>query len=504
MGISDLSLVTLLTFLLGGGGSSDLLDYVPVEAYWEAKHVVVTPDGLLSELKPPPAGQDPGDLIAQLGAADAAVRDAAADKLRAMGTAALAALQKEAGSDDIEIARRAKSLVSEINAAVKPAKVRRLMAIRTLGERKERRAIELLRPLTNSAEPFVAHYARRAIAQIDGTPPPPFARDPGLRKDVWLLPGNCAAVGQLAPLPGMAERFDLAIQPMHIRAEQKKERLKTLTEYALDAADQIGNVRIDGVTVGLSDDFGLTTGYVVAIVRGQFDRAAVAERIRQEGSPSGNVDGVDVFRMEDGAMLFFPSDNLAVYLLGADPQKLPTREMIAAAVAGKGGLERAEGMVKLIQSAPTDEPLWAVAKVTETYRQYPIATGFDRATVVGKQEGNVLRLEGAAEGTDPKAVDLSVHELQRYLKESLDGLRNMAPVMPPLQRVMRLLESIKSTTDGAKVTAGATFQGPVTRLVVFLNFPYATAQPVEEGKPEPPPKKPEEAPLNPPVPRFIR
>src|SRR5439155_26161916 len=156
MAISDLSLVTLLTFLLGGVGGSGLLDYVPVEAYWEAKQVVVTPDVLLAELKPAAEPGDLGDLIAQLGAADADSREYAAAKVRALGTSALPTLRKEAESDDIEIARRARSLISEINAAVKPATVRRLMAIRTLGERKERRALELLRPLVESKEPFVA------------------------------------------------------------------------------------------------------------------------------------------------------------------------------------------------------------------------------------------------------------------------------------------------------------------------------------------------------------
>ncbi len=83
--------------------------------------------------------------------------------------------------------------------------------------------------------------------------------------------------------------------------------------------------------------------------------------------------------------------------------------------------------------------------------------------------------------------------MQRYLKEALDELRNIAPVMPPLQRVMRFLESIKPKVEGARLTATATFQGPVTRLIVFMNFPYATVQPVEEGKPLPP-RKPELAP----------
>src|SRR5688500_14836837 len=105
MALSDFTLVTLVTFLLGGGGSSDLLDYVPADAYWQAKHVVVTPDAMLAELKPPAAAKDVDDLIAQLGAADAATRDDAAAKIRAMGPAAVPTLRKEAASEDIEIAR---------------------------------------------------------------------------------------------------------------------------------------------------------------------------------------------------------------------------------------------------------------------------------------------------------------------------------------------------------------------------------------------------------------
>src|SRR5439155_1498164 len=259
-----------------------------------------------------------------------------------------------------------------------------------------------------SKEPFVADYARRAVARIEGKPVEPLAHAEAVRKDLWLLPANCAAVGQFAPRPGLAQRFDQAIEPMHIRPEQKKDRLRLLTEYVLELADQIGNVRIDGVTVGASDDFSFTGGFVVAIVRGQFDRAAVAE----------------------------------------------------------------------------------------AYRQFPIASGFDRALLVGRQTGAIFRLEGSAEGNDPKQLDISVHELQRYLKGALDGLHNIAPVMPPLQRVMRFLESIKPNVEGTKLTATATFEGPVTRLIVFMNFPYATAKPVEEGKPIPPTLKPEEAPAD--------
>jgi hypothetical protein len=189
-------------------------------------------------------------------------------------------------------------------------------------------------------------------------------------------------------------------------------------------------------------------------------------------------------------------------MMAADPQKLPTREMIAATRAGKGGLDKAPGVPAMMKTVDSEQPLWAVVKVTEGYRQFPIASGFDHGSLVGRQVGPTFRLEMSAEGKDVKQLDISLHELQRYQKELMDWMRNVAPVMPPLQRVMRFLESIKPKVEGAKLTATATFEGPVTRLIVFMNFPYATAQPVEEGKPLPPPKKPEEAPLNPGFPRI--
>ena len=497
MAVSEFTLVTLLTFLIGAGGSKDLLDYVPTDSYWQTKKVNVTPELLLAELKPAPAAADVDDLLEQLASADAAVRDEAAAKIRAVGPAAVPALQKEAQSDDIETARRVKSLIAEIAADVKPASVRRLMAIRTVGERRERPALDLLRPLLGSKEPFVADYAKRAVAQIEGTPYERPVPSDAMKQDLWLLPGACAAVGQYAPRAGLAIRFDEAVALMHIAEPQKKQRLQSLTEAVLELAEHIGNVRIDGLTVGASADFGETSGYVVAIIRGQFDRVAVAQRVREEGSPSGNVEGHDVFTLDEGGLLFFPSDNQAVYVLAAPGAEPPTKQLIAAARAGKGTLDKAEGMAGLIKSAQTDQPLWAVARVTEAYRRNLAIAGFDTLSLVGRQNGSTVNLQLVAQGSDPKQVNTSVQTFRAQHKGALEWMKGVSPVMPPLQRVTRFLESVKVQAEGAKATATATFEGPVTRVIVFMNYPYATANPVEEGKPLPPPKVPQEAPLDP-------
>jgi hypothetical protein len=103
----------MMLVLLAGGGN-DLLDYLPAKHYWQAKSVTVTTENLLAELK-----ADPKD---------------------------------------------------------KATAVRRLMAIRTLGEQKDPNALPALKKLLGSKELFEDEYARRAVAAIEGRNSSPQAR----------------------------------------------------------------------------------------------------------------------------------------------------------------------------------------------------------------------------------------------------------------------------------------------------------------------------------------
>ena len=482
MGLSEFSLITLITFLLGAGGG-DLLDYLPTDAYWKAKEVTVTADALIKDLQPTPVAEVAG-LIAQLDSPDAAVRDQAAKRIRAAGPGAIIPLQSETESDTIEIARRAKALIQEITADMKPASVRRLMAIRTLGERKEKSGLDVLRPLLQSKEPFVAEYAARSIAQIEGKP---YERRPpldGMRQDLWLLPAGCAVVAQFSPRAGLATPFDRALAGMHIRQEQKDEHLATLTENVLLLAERVGNLRIDGITVGVSGDITDRSGYLVAVLRGQFDRVAFAQLVRELGTPAGNVEGLDVFQPDNESAMFFAGDDRAVYMAAPAGTSLPLKEMAAAVKSGKGGLDRAEGMPAMIKAAPTDQALWAVARTTPEMRQFPPLQGFDTAALAGRQEGQSFALQLTAEGSDARKVELSMQELTRMLKSSREWFDANAPVMPPLKPVRNFLRSVTPTVQGTKVTATATYRGPLTETLVFLEYPYATANPVEDDKPQ--------------------
>ena len=490
MALSEFSLVTLLTFLLAGGGN-DLLDYVPTDAYWKAKEVEVTPEVLTATLRPTPVADVEG-LIGQLSSPDAAVRDAAAAKIRAAGPGAIPALQEETESEIIETSRRAKSLIQEITADMKPSAVRRLMAIRTLGERKEASAVEVLRPLLESKEPFVAEYAARATAAIEGKPFERKRPAEEMAKDLWLLPAGSAVVGQFAPRGGLAIPLDEAIKPMHIRPEQKEERIDTLTRSVLELAERVGNMRIDGVSFGLSGDIGARSGYLVAVLRGQFDRVAFSELVRQQGTPAGNVEGYDVFQPDGESAMFFGSDNLAVFMAAPAGTSLPLKEMGAAVKNGKGGLDRAEGLPDLIKAADKSPAAWAVARTTPEIRQLPLFAGVETASLAVRQAGPKFEVRLEAVGSDAKKMEVSVQELTRLVAGARKWFEGSSPFMPPLQPVTKFLQSVTPKAEGTKLTATATYAGPATPTLVFLEFPYATAKPVgDDGKfIEPPARKP--------------
>src|SRR5207253_10196799 len=98
-----------------GGGANDLLDMVHTDSYWKAKQVTVSVEQLIADAT---AGAPAN--------ADAATPQAAS--------------------------------------------VRRLMAIRTLGEMKKDEGLATLQSLVDSKEPFVGDYAKSAIASIQGKP----------------------------------------------------------------------------------------------------------------------------------------------------------------------------------------------------------------------------------------------------------------------------------------------------------------------------------------------
>src|SRR4051812_36289094 len=141
----DSNLLSLILFLLFGGGK-DLVSYIPPQVYWESKGVErVTLDTLLPDLPVNDAPVDVDKLITALGSDDPAARDKAAKALLAAGPGVAAALDKEADSPDVEVARQARMIAAQLRTEAKPREIRRLMAIRTLGDLKDPKALPALK-----------------------------------------------------------------------------------------------------------------------------------------------------------------------------------------------------------------------------------------------------------------------------------------------------------------------------------------------------------------------
>jgi hypothetical protein len=485
MAVGSFSIFSIL-FALLSGGANDLLDFVSSDAYWKAKAVTVSMEQLSAELKTE-AGADVAELIKALGAGEYAQREEAARKIIAQGPAALSGLEKAADDPDAEIASRVKNLMQQIRLNSKATGVRRLMAIRTLGEMKKAEALPLLKPLLASKEMFVADYAARAIAQIEGkSPPVRAATAAALKGDLSLLPADCAVVGQLSLASAKIASLDEALKSVPPQpGEDRKAILEQMNAQVIGIADQIGNVRIESVTFGLSDTVGPNDGYAAMIVHGQYDAAAVAGFIKNMGMPVNTIAGATVLSPDSHVTFAFPTNDRAMLVTGAAQEKLPVKQILEAAGA-LGTKEpavhpvlREKEFAPFIASLNDGVRLWAVCKVSDSYRAAPVIQAFDMITLLGRQEKDKLSLRIAGTGKDAAAVKAAVDELNQGLNQAKTGLPQVAQQMPALKPMADFVQSLECAADGKNAALTGAFQGDAGNLLAMpLMFFGARAQAV--------------------------
>ena len=421
--------VMLLTTLLGGGaGGNDLVDYLDTNSYWAQQNVEVTVPAMKAQLAP----------------ADAKAADAKVDA------------------------------------------VQRLMAIRTLGELKKKGAIATLQPLLKSKTLFEAEYAAAAIAAIGGKE---FKR-PGLSakermKDIYLLPEGCGVVGQATIPPGKAVDIATAIQAMGNMGGQAPEKmLPQLTSMLTMAAGHVGNVRIDAITMGVADDVGNDTGFVVLIARGRYDTEAVRKVLVEVGGSNVEaIDGTEVILIGKDFAIFLPSSDRLVLIAGPRAAQKPIAEMIAAVKAGKGGLTDDSDMGKLIKTVDTASPIWAAAVMSDTYRQESLLAPFDTMTLTTKIVGDTQNFTITAVGSDAEMVAVAVKEFDGHMAEARQEITKQSERMPMFKPMAEIVNSIKTVAKGPKVTVTASMKGGSSVMGMLLPMmgmqTRAEARPVE-------------------------
>jgi hypothetical protein len=486
------SFLTLILCLLTGGGN-DLLDYLPTEAYWNEKGVTVSVEAMIAELAEKPGG-DITPFIADLGSPDAATRDEATNKIREKGGVhALSALKEAAESPDAEVRKRARGLLHDIGAKQIAEGVRRLMAIRTLGEIGKADAIEAIKPLLQSKELFEPDYAQTAIDQIEGKKSPAArAVAANVADDVWLLPQACRTVGQLVPRRGSPLGFaEFLAAVKGTDSERKSADAETTTQWILTLAEMLGNVRIDAVTYGIQGNpFGFDAtphrpSSLALVVRGRFHADWLRSVLRARQIVSSKVNDMDVFDLDGASVCIMPSDEQLIYLAGRSTDELPIKEITTSLAEGKGPLAADESMRKLVESIPGKQVLWGAALVSDDQREIPVFGAFDTVTLLGTREGKTLTLKMTGVGSDPDKISEAAAEVKKHAQTSAEFLSGIKG-FNVIALATELLQSVKVETQDQRATLTATLE---TTPAAILSLPALSDDGPEE-KPKGPPAHP--------------
>jgi hypothetical protein len=476
--------VFALLFALLSGGANDMLDFVSSDAYWKAKGVTVSVEQLTADLKTP-AAADVAAFIKALGSGSYPEREEAARKIIAVGVAAIPSLEKSSDDPDAEVANHARSLTQQIRLNSKANSVRRLMAIRTLGEMKKADALPALKALLDSKEMFVADYAARSIAQIEGKPAPvrTIAAE-ALNGDLSLLPANCAVVGQTRFSGGKAFNLDQILKDVPAQpGEDRAAALNMMTTSIIQVADQVGNIRVESVTVGVSDNVGPNDGFAAIVVHGQYDAQAVSALVRKSIPNASTIEGVEVLSPEEHMALAFLSDNRAMAITGASKEKLPVKEVLAALQAkpnpaGHPLLATPE-FAPFVASLNDSVHAWAVCKVSDSYRVAPFIAPFDTITLLGKQEKDGMNIRFAGAGKDAAAVKGAVDQINSGLAQAKQEMPRIVQQVPAMKPVADFVQAIKCDADGKNATLTSSFQGDITTLLAMPFMMFASErQPV--------------------------
>jgi hypothetical protein len=513
--MSEFSILGLI-FALFANGPNDLLDYIPSDAYWQQKGVAVSVETMTQELKAAPPVQDISKLIEDLGSLDVNVRQETQSKIEAMGPGVLPQLEKAAQSTDAEVATRAKESIDKLKGSGKAGAVRRLMAIRALGESKDKKAIDALTPLLASKDMFEADYAAAAIGTIEGKPVVRSQPDAKTRAaDINSLPEHLGVVAQgiqLRPagkVPSVEEALK-TLMPLE-RMGRGGMPQEQFVAGAIMVAERAGNLRVDSLTVGLSENVGDQSGYVMMIFHGQYDQEAARtsffeflhqemQRRPPEYQPQaldiGGVPAVQQPGREQPTLLFLDTQHLAFIVGPGAPSVIPG--IVADMKSGTGKIAQDEGMAKLLKEVDTTKPIWAVTRINDSFRQAPPLAAFDSIIATAEAKGADVEVNLTATGSDAAKVKAAVDSFNLLLAPLVPslskGVAQQTPKPPgidqTLENAIASLKTIKITAAGAKATGTATVKEanqtimlmPVSAYFIERGF-YAGAVRAQPGMP---------------------
>jgi HEAT repeat protein len=261
--------------------------------------------------------------VADLGAEDFRARKAAKDTLSKAGVAARELLQAATQSDDPEVRLTAQGLLRAIAGKIQAdAKsgdadyLKRLFAIRALGEMKSQKAVPGLKAAANDTDPTIRDAALSALAAVEGKPAPRPDAQKLLTSMAVRLPQNLSFVAMLDMTSGSkpitlakvaemltAAAAKLPAQP-NMPAAEVQQMLTQMLPQSRKGLQQIigktGNMRVDAVTVIMPTQWNLAGKgrenpdvYIAGIFQGLCSperlAAALAKGMKKRALPGGQT-----------------------------------------------------------------------------------------------------------------------------------------------------------------------------------------------------------------------
>ncbi|MCC5829680.1 MAG: hypothetical protein JJU36_09570 [Phycisphaeraceae bacterium] len=451
--------VAIMMMLLGGM-SNDLLDAVPTEAYWKAHHGVesVTAESIRPFLAAD--SSEPGDidaLIGRLGHERFAEREDATRRLMAMGPAALPAIRRATESDELEIATRAREIKQRLMEVNQQKAIDRLMAIRTLGELKDRESLPALRNLTRGDDPMVADYARGAIDRIEGRKwVRPVTSRAELEQDLALVSGDMGIVGQFQMLP-MRENggVDAILKALPRELVGEPEALTNeIMRELIGVAYQTGNFRISSVTFGVSEEVGSNVGRAVFVVRGLYNPTAVTALLTESmravsvlgGQPHEPkvIHGQRFIAMKpEVAYLHMPAPDRLIFVAGANDRELKLQELAQLLRDQPRTPAFAPEMQALINRVDRNRPMWVAARLKEDYQKALGTEVLDSIIFSMRLDDGRLRLEAQARGENADEVAELAGNIRATLDEGIAELEGEAERVAALKPMADFVKSIR-------------------------------------------------------------
>jgi hypothetical protein len=224
---------------------------------------------------------------------------------------------------------------------------------------------------------------------------------------------------------------------------------------------------------------------------------------QDEPRPRGKViDGVEVHDIDRGQVaILFPSNRHAVFVGGPREAEKPVQKLIAATKSGNGGLIRVAGMVNLIKTVDTKQPVWGAVQMTDVYRQAPVVSAFDTFTMVGKLKAGAeatpdadieFRIE--AKGSDAQQVKDAVAVINQGIATGKQHIQDaekrlaggeggaaMTPMAPIIRQVGKVLDSTRCSANGQTATLTATVNGSLLHNPLILLGGFRAEARIEGG-----------------------